>query len=286
MTERWLQVSSHLNDWIGRTESVEDVITAWPIQALQATFDLAGPALGAGDPIPPMWHWLFFLSTADHSQLGPDGHAARGGFLPPVDLPRRMFAGGRTQFLAPLRVGQVVRRTGTVVNIEEKEGRSGRLVFVTARFEVETDEGVAVVEEQDLVCREAGTGNQQPAPGETVIPDATWMQTITPDPTMLFRFSALTFNAHRIHYDRPYVTEVEGYPGLIVHGPISALWLLSLCTANDSRLVSGFSFRGRSPLFCSGPVSLRGGIGDPGTAELSAWSDDQRLAMTAKVTFG
>lgn len=286
MTERWLQVSSDLNDWLYQTESVEDVIAAWPIQALQATFDLAGPVLRVGDPIPPMWHWLFFLSTAKHSQLGPDGHAGRGGFLPPVELPRRMFAGGRTQFMAPLRVGQAACRTGTVINIEEKEGRSGRLVFVTTRFEVETDEGLAVVEEQDLVYREAGIGNQHPAPGETAIPDAAWMQTITPDPTMLFRFSALTFNGHRIHYDLPYVTEVEGYPGLIVHGPMSALWLLGLCTANDSRLVSSFSFRGRSPLFCSSPISLRGGIDDLGTAALSAWSHDQRLAMTAKVTFG
>lgn len=279
-------MSRHLHDWIGRTELVEDVITSWPINALQATFDLQDPTLRSGDPIPPMWHWLFFLSTTSRSRLGMDGHAKRGGFLPPVDLPRRMFAGGRTEFLAPLRVGQLARRTGTVVNVEEKEGRSGRLVFVTARFEVATDDGVAVVEEQDLVYRESATGSQHPVAGTDPIPEAAWTQTITPDPTLLFRFSALTFNGHRIHYDHPYVTGVEGYPDLIVHGPMTALWLLGLSQANDPRPVARFSFRGRSPLFCDGPIHLRGGPTENASSTMSAWSHDRRLAMTAEVTFG
>lgn len=274
------------DEWIGRSEVVEDLITSWPVAALQAVFDLDRPIPRPGDPIPPMWHWLFFLSTTRRSQLGSDGHAVRGGFLPPVDLPRRMFAGGRTEFLAPVRVGQTARRTGTVVRIEEKEGRRGPLVFVTARFEVSTEDGVAIVEEQDLVYREAAAGSQQPPPGSDPVPEAMWAETITPDPVMLFRFSALTFNSHRIHYDYPYVTETEGYPGLIVHGPMTAMWLIGLCTANDPRPVSRFSFRGRSPLFCDGPVGLRGGIGDGGSAGLSAWSHDLRLAMTAEVEFG
>jgi len=278
-------VPSQFDEWIGRTEVVEDLITAWPIDAMHATFDLPGSSAQPGDAIPPMWHWLYFLSTTGRSLLGPDGHAQRGGFLPPVDLPRRMFAGGRTKFLAPLLVGQRARRAGTVVSIEEKEGRSGRLVFVTARFEVATEDGVAVVEEQDLVYREAASGSQFPPPGDDPIPADAWEKTITPDPTMLFRFSALTFNGHRIHYDYPYVTEVEGYPGLIVHGPMTALWLLGCCRANDPRPVAGFSFRGRSPLFCDGPVSLRGGPSDDGSVALSAWSHDRRLAMTAEVEF-
>lgn len=285
MTGRWWRVSSQLDDWIGRTEVVEDVITSWPVDALQATFDLHDPAPRFGDPIPPMWHWLFFLSTTRRSSLGTDGHTKRGDFLPPVDLPRRMFAGGRTEFLAPLRVGQVARRTATVVNVEEKEGRSGRLVFVTARFEVATNDGLAVVEEQDLVYRDVATGSQHPVPGTDPIPEAAWSQTITPDPTMLFRFSALTFNGHRIHYDHPYVTDVEGYPDLVVHGPMTALWLLGLSQANDRRPVAGFSFRARSPLFCDGPIDLRGAPTDKESAAMSAWSHDLRLAMTAEVTF-
>ena len=275
-----------LDDWIGRSEVKEDLITAWPVEALRATFDLPDQPLVPGDPIPPMWHWLFFLSTTRRSELGPDGHAQRGGFLPPVELPRRMFAGGRTEFLAPLRIGQTARRTGTITGIQTKVGRSGRLVFVTARFEVVTDDGPAIVEEQDLVYREAATGSQAPAPGRDPIPNAAWMQTISPDPTMLFRFSALTFNGHRIHYDHPYVTEFEGYPGLIVHGPMTALWLLGVSTANDPRPVSRFSFRGHSPLFCDGPTSLRGDLTKAGAAELAAWSHDNRLAMTAEVEFG
>ena len=277
---------SRFDEWIGRTETVEDLVTAWPIDALRATFDLAGLPARAGDAVPPMWHWLFFLPTTHRSQLGPDGHAQRGGFLPPVDLPRRMFAGGRTEFLAPLRVGQVARRTGTVVEVTEKQGRSGPLVFVTARFEVATEDGLAIVEEQDLVYREAATGSQRLPPGSDPTPDAAWMRTITPDATMLFRFSALTFNGHRIHNDYPYVTGVEGYPGLIVHGPMTALWLLGLGRSNDQRPVTRFSFRGRSPLFCDGPVSLRGGPIDDASASMSAWSADHRLAMTAEVTFG
>ena len=142
-----------------------------------------------------------------------------------------------------------------------------------------------MIEEQDLVYREAATGSQRPPPGTDPIPSAEWNQTISPDPAMLFRFSALTFNGHRIHYDYPYVTEIEGYPGLIVHGPMTALWLLDLCRANDERPIVGFSFRGRSPLFCDGPVSLRGGLEEGGKAELSAWSHDRRLAMTAEVEF-
>ena len=276
---------SQLSEWIGRTEVVEDLITSWPVAALQATFDLDEAAPGPGDPIPPMWHWLFFLSTTRRASLGIDGHAKRGGFLPPVDLPRRMFAGGRTEFLAPLRVGQTARRTGTVINVEEKEGRSGRLVFVTVRFEIATDTGVAVVEEQDLVYREAAAGSQHPVAGTDPIPETAWSQTITPDPAMLFRFSALTFNGHRIHYDHPYVTGIEGYPDLIVHGPMTALWLLGLSRANDDRPVARFSFRGRSPLFCDGPIQLRGSFDQASAAELSAWSHDNRLATTAEVEF-
>jgi 3-methylfumaryl-CoA hydratase len=279
-------VPSQLDDWIGRTEVVEDLITSWPVEALQATFDLSEMAPRSGDPIPAMWHWLFFLPTTRRSNLAMDGHAKRGDFLPPVDLPRRMFAGGHTEFLAPLRVGQIARRTGSVVNVEEKEGRSGRLVFVTARFEIATADGVAVVEEQDLVYREAATGSQHPVAGTEPIPEAAWSQTITPATAMLFRFSALTFNGHRIHYDHPYVTGVEGYPDLIVHGPMTALCLLELSQANDRRPVARFSFRGRSPLFCDGPINLRGASTDNESAAMSAWSHDLRLAMTAEVTFG
>lgn len=274
-----------LQTWIGRREETDDLITAWPVQALEATLDLADSGPRPGDPLPPLWHWLFFLSTAAHSHLGPEGHARLGGFLPPVELPRRMFAGGRFTFHRPLRIGEQASRTGTVTRIEEKQGRSGRLVFVMVRYEITGEDGLAIVEEQDLVYREAPARSQVPAPGTGPIPAQPWSRSVDPDPVMLFRFSALTFNGHRIHYDYPYVTEVEGYPGLIVHGPLTALLLADLARREGPGPLESFSFRARSPLFADGPFTLLGVPGDNRTATLAVWSHDARLAMTAGAEF-
>ncbi len=279
-------MAEELPAWIGREERIEDLITAWPAAALQATLDLDEPPLREGDSLPPLWHWLYFLPTIPPSGLGPEGHAKLGGFLPPVPLPRRMFAGGRTEFLAPLRIGDRAHRLGTVVSVEEKEGRSGRLVFVTVRYEIATDSGPALIEEQDLVYREAPRGAQRPPPGDEPLPEGAWKREVTPDEVMLFRFSALTFNSHRIHYDRPYTTEVEGYPHLIVHGPLVALLLADLSRRHDPRAAQRFSFRGRSPLFADRPFTLLGGLEDGERATLSAWSHDRRLAVTAEVDYG
>jgi len=278
-------VAEDLQNWIGRRHEVEDVITLWPVQALQSTLDLPGPAPIDGDVLPPLWHWLFFLPTVAHSDLGPDGHAKLGGFLPPVGLPRRMFAGGRFEFHRPLHIGERARRVGTVVSIEEKQGRTGRLVFVVARYEVSGAAGLSIVEEQDLVYREASHGRHDPAPGSEPIPDGAWTRTVIPDPVMLFRFSALTFNGHRIHYDQPYVTEVEGYPGIVVHGPMTALLLADLAHRNGPGPLDSFSFRARSPLFTDGPFALRGELTVGHRAELSVWSHDLRLAVTADAEF-
>ena len=278
MTER-------LTDWIGTSEETEDLITSWPAVALQATFDFTDPPLQEGDELPPLWHWLYFLPTVPGSGLGPEGHARLGGFLPPVPLPRRMFAGGRTDFFAPLRIGQRARRVGTVVSVEEKQGRSGALVFVTVRYEVSTAAGLALTEEQDLVYREAAIGSETPAPGTDPIPEGAWTRTITPNEAMLFRFSALTFNAHRIHYDYPYVTGTEGYPHLIVHGPLTALLLADLARRNGPGSVRRFTFRGRAPLFADGAIALIGDMEQGSRARLSAWSHDRRLAMTAEAGF-
>lgn len=274
-----------LQDWVGSREESEDVIALWPVQALRATLDMDGPEPVTGDSLPPLWHWLFFLPTVAHSHLGPEGHARLGGFLPPVELPRRMFAGGRFAFHRPLRIGEQASRMGTVTLIEEKQGRSGRLVFVVVRYEITGEDGLAIVEEQDLVYREAPDGTRPPAPGAEPIPDEPWSRTVDPDPVMLFRFSALTFNGHRIHYDHPYVTEVEGYPGLIVHGPLTALLLADLARREGPGPLASFSFRARAPLFADGPFTLLGEPGGDQTATLAAWSHDARLAMTADAEF-
>ena len=269
-----------LQAWVGSRERIDDVVSLWPAQALHATLDLEGPSPSNGDPLPPLWHWLFFLPTVAHSGLGVDGHPERGGFLPPVPLPRRMFAGARYEFRRPLRIGEEARSTAEVVGVTEKSGASGPLVFVLVRYEIAGEEGVCVVAEHDIVYREAPRGAPDYTRGTGPIPAAAWSRTITPDPVMLFRYSALTFNAHRIHYDHPYVTLAEGYPGLVVHGPLTALLLADLAERNGPRALKTFTFRARSPLFAGSPITLLGDL-DGEHAELAAWSHDGRLAVTA-----
>jgi len=250
-----------LGEWIGRSESRTDVIGATPVAALRATLDLDPAGVAPGAALPPLWHWLFFLPLHRQSELGPDGHAERGGFLPPVTLPRRMWAGGRLVFTRPLRVGDEVTRTSTIENVVEKAGRSGPLVFVTVRHEISTTgaDEPSIVEHHDIVYRgEPQPGD--PAPEPAAAPgDAEWTRRIVPDDVLLFRYSALTFNGHRIHYDRRYVTETEGYPGLIVHGPLIATLLLDLLARElPGATVATFRFRAVRAAFDGAPLHLSG----------------------------
>jgi 3-methylfumaryl-CoA hydratase len=275
----------HLRSWIGRTETLEDTATPAPVRALSATLDRDDAVPQNGTPVPPCWHWLYFLPMARQSQLGPDGHPQRGGFLPPVPLPRRMWAGSRIEFLQPLRVGQALSRTSRILDVRVKDGRTGPLVFVNVRHEIHGDGALAIVEEHDIVYRD------MPAPGEaapapTPAPaDPQWERRIQPDDVLLFRYSALTFNGHRIHYDRQYVTEVEGYPGLIVHGPLIATLLLDLLRRQlpDAR-VKTFQFRAVKPLFDIASFVVCGRQDDAGTVKLWARNEDGHLAMDATAT--
>jgi len=239
-----------LRTWVGRTETRTDLATAAPYAALSATLDREDTEPAMGTAVPPLWHWLYFLPLAPMSDVGPDGHPKRGGFLPPVPLPRRMFAGGRFEFHHPLKVGEPMTRTSRITDVSGKTGRSGTLVFVTVRHEFANVGGIALTEEHDIVYRE-NPRVDVPVPKPTVAPSGeTFSREIVPDPVLLFRYSALTFNSHRIHYDRPYVTEVEGYPGLIVHGPLIATLLVDLLRRRlpDAK-VARFSFRAMRPLF-------------------------------------
>jgi len=213
---------AHLQTWQGKSETLSDTLTATPVAALSATLDRDDPAPAAGTAVPPLWHWLYFLPHARQSEIGPDGHPKRGGFLPPVPLPRRMWAGGRLRWDAanPLCVGQTVQRQSTIQSVKHKAGRSGELLFVLVEHRFSNENGLALTEEHDIVYRSAAQpGEAAPAPQTPPMDgQAAWSRTITADAVVLFRYSALTFNGHRIHYDRQYVTEVEGYPGLIVHG--------------------------------------------------------------------
>jgi 3-methylfumaryl-CoA hydratase len=273
----------HLRKWIGKTESRDDQITPTPIAALSATLDRDDPLPRTGDPLPPLWHWLYFLPIHRQSEIGPDGHAKRGGFLPPVPLPRRMWAGGRLRFEQPLRVADAISRISRIADVSLKQGRAGPLVFVLVRHEISNTQGLAWTEEHDIVYREhpkSGEKAPAPEPGPT---DAPWERTIHPDDVLLFRYSALTFNGHRIHYDRRYVTEVEGYPGLIVHGPLIATLLLDLLRRKmPEATVARFAFRAVSPLFDIAPFSVCGKPqGDGKTIELWAKNREGALAMQA-----
>jgi 3-methylfumaryl-CoA hydratase len=279
----------HLREWRGRTESRSDEITAAPIAALSATLDRDDPFPQPGDPLPPLWHWLYFLPIARQSELGPDGHARRGGFLPPVPLPRRMFAGDRVQFHRPLRVGEKISRLSRIADVNLKQGRSGPLVFVVVRHEISNREGIAVVEEHDIVYRDKPSPADAAPTPQTPTTGAVWIRQIQPDATLLFRYSALTFNGHRIHYDRRYTTEMEGYPGLVVHGPLIATLLLDLLRRNLADAgVASFSFRAIRPLFDTAPFSVCGKPAPDGkTAQLwatdSAMNSKGWLAMEATV---
>ena len=273
-------------EWIGRKERVEEELSPAPAQAMLATLEDGERRLGPGDPLPPLWHWLYFLPRVPASQIGKDGHPQRGGFLPPVELPRRMFAGARLHFRHPLAIGKPASRIGTVRDISQKHGASGNLVFVTVEYQVEQDGRVCVEEVQDIVYREPGTRIAAPAVVELpALPEDVWTRTITPDPVLLFRFSALTFNAHRIHYDRPYAINEEGYPGLVVHGPLTAVLLLDLVRRHTTRTVIAYTFRGRAPLFDLAPFRLTGQP-DGDTVVLEAAGPDGTIAMSATATLG
>lgn len=240
----------HLRTWIGRTETRIDLATAVPYAALSATLDRQDAEPANGTVVPPLWHWLYFLPISPLSEAGPDGHPKRGGFLPPVPLPRRMFAGGRFEFHQPLKIGEKITRTSRITDVTGKEGRSGTLVFVTVRHEIANAAGVALTEEHDIVYRENPRADAPVAIPQAARTDEAFSREIAPDPVLLFRYSALTFNSHRIHYDRTYVTEVEGYPGLIVHGPLIATLLVDLLRRNFPQAdVRSFSFRASRPLF-------------------------------------
>ena len=273
-----------LRQWLGRTERRSDSVHAAPLAALAATLDRDEALPAPGADVPPLWHWLFFTPLARQSQIGADGHAKRGDFLPPVPLPRRMWAGGRLEFLQPLRVGEEVTRDSRIVKVDAKSGRSGELVFVTVRHEVSNARGIALTEEHDIVYRDMPAPGAPPPTPQPAPSDATFSLEIVPDPVLLFRYSALTFNGHRIHYDRPYVTQVEGYPGLVVHGPLIATLLADLLRREQPQArMRRFAFTAMRPLFDTHAFTLCGRVdADPHHVALWARDHEGLLAMQAQ----
>ncbi len=242
-----------LSAWIGRRAVREDIVTARLADAYRATLapNLFTPE--NRDETPPGLHWCLAVPTPAETDLGPDGSEARGSFLPPAPLPRRMWAGGEVETIAPIRIGAAIRRTTTIADIQERQGRSGRLCFVTIRHAIESDGVIAVRERHDLVFREAGRGA---AVAASARPKADLVWQVDPSPILLFRFSALTFNGHRIHYDHPYATQTEGYGGLVVHGPLQADLLLNQAAVLLGAAPRRFSYRCIAPLTAGRPFEV------------------------------
>lgn len=277
---------AHLQQWVGRSETLHDDISAAPLRGLAATLDRDDAPPVAGTPVPPLGHWLFFLPQHRQSELGPDGHARRGGFLPPVPLPRRMWAGGRLVWEPgnPLAVGDAAQKRSRIASVVHKRGRTGDLLFVLVRHEVHNARGLCLTEEHDIVYRAAPQPGE-PAPQPVAAPqEAAWQRCIVPDDVLLFRYSALTFNGHRIHYDRRYVTEVEGYPGLIVHGPLIATLLTDLVRRHaPGAFLRRFDFKAVRPTFDGHPMTLRGQPGAEGQP-LRLWASDHEGWLTMQAT--
>jgi 3-methylfumaryl-CoA hydratase len=282
-------VDHHFEDWVGREETCSDRILPSSARALAATLDLERSPC-AGEPLPPGWHWMFFNPVIRRSGLGSDGHPARGGFLPPIELPRRMWAGGRIRYAADLPVGTDATRRSRILKVEHKAGKRGSLWFVTVEHSTACDgsDAPCIVEEQDIVYREATAPGAAPAPPPARHDaEAQWSQVFTPDTTLLFRYSALTFNGHRIHYDQAYARNEEGYPDLVVHGPLTAT-LLQLFAAEHGprhRRMTRFDFRGVTPLFVDRPFRLEGRETDKGGLAVWARGPDGELAMSGTAAF-
>ena len=277
-----------LRSWIGRTERTSDIVTATPCAALLATLDREPLRPSEGTPLPPLWHWLYCLPLHRQSMIGDDGHARRGAFLPPVDLPRRMWAGGRLEFREPLRVGDRIERVSTIDDVVHKRGRSGALVFVSVRHEIHRNASsdVALTEVHDIVYREARRADDAAPPPRPAPATSTWCCQWNADEVRLFRYSALTFNGHRIHYDRAYVRDVEGYPGLVVHGPLLATLLVDLVVREQPHAkVAAFAFRALHPIFDGQPFEVCGEPSRDGRS-VALWARDHAgaLAMQASAT--
>ena len=263
-------MSDDIQTWIGRRETVEAMLDPWPVKALRATLDLEPADAAPLETLPPLWHWLYFLETAPRSQIGVDGHPFRGAFMPPISLPRRMFAGGRSHYLSPLKLGRPASQSREILKIEPKTSGSGELVFVTVGYSYAQDGVVCVHEERDFVF----LGPQPAAPPVTVEAPApgAWRIALTPDPVLLFRFSALTFNGHRIHYDTVYAQAEENLPERVVHGPLTAILLAELARLRAGARLAEFEFRARKPFFVDQPMTLDGEAGEGGALVLNARS--------------
>ncbi|MDX1513289.1 MAG: MaoC family dehydratase N-terminal domain-containing protein [Gammaproteobacteria bacterium] len=255
--------------------------------ALTATLDRDDPPYVEGVPFPPGWHWLCFPEVVRLSDTGHDGHPRTGGFMPPVPLPRRMWGGNRMTFERPVASGQALERRSTIADVRFRDGAGGAMCIVTVRHEIHDARGLCTIEEHDVVYREATKPGAPPAKPRPAPAGAVWTRTVTPSPVLLFRFSALTMNSHRIHYDRRFAVEEEGYPGLVFHGPLTMILLMDLCRRElPDAVLAGFSVRATAPLYDDRPFGIHGVPGPTaGEARFWAMTPEGALAMDGTASF-
>lgn len=276
-------MSDDFSAWVGKSETVTDVLEPARSNALRAALGEDG-ILKAGDAMPQLHHWLYFWNVVAPAGLGPDGHPAKGGFLPPVPLPRRMWAGGRLKFVAPLHLGEAVTKVSTIKSVTAKSGKSGDLVFVTVEHQLSNAAGLAIIEEQDLVYKgETAPGALKAPASEGPAPSAPWQASVMPDTVLLFRYSALTMNGHRIHYDLPYAMDEEAYPALVVHGPLQATLLADLASKSLGKPLATFDFRGQVPAFAGTRLDICGEPADVGGAFWTEQSGGKNMVATVTV---
>ena len=273
--------------WTPKVDSCTEIISPTSVNRLAATLDEAEPDYGDGDNLPPLWHWIFFIKPVPHAGLGRDGHPQRGGFLPPVQLPRRMFAGMKTDFLHPLIIGHEAERESEVIDVKEKNGASGPLIFIRVLTKIKQKGRLCIMDEQEIVYREMGAPLTLPETKHLPEPPAnSWSQEMIADAAMLFRFSAMTFNGHKIHYDRTYAATEEGYPALVVHAPLLAMLLLQLVRRNTGKRVRRFEYRAMAPLFDGQPFQLSAVEEGTDSVNMRVLRADGKTAARARCVVG
>lgn len=276
-------IAAEFADWIGRSSTVDDEVTLPAVRRMAAMLDLDPQSFDHGSAIPPHWYSMFFTPNARRSQIGHDGHPRKGDFLPPIPLPRRMFVGRKVVFPGTLRVGDRASKRSEIVGITQKQGRSGTLVFLAVRHTIAVEGRPAVVEQQEVVYRDAPDGESRPAPAAAVPSGAAWSATYAMDPVLVFRYSALTWNGHRIHYDADYARREEGYPGCVMNGALTLHLVIEEALARaGGRRLSGLSARLVKPLFVGGQLTVAGSPADGPTVE--AWAGDEQGALAATCT--
>jgi len=271
------------DEWVGKTIESNDSMAPEQLQRFAALMDQNPDSVSSGSELPPCAHWCFFTPVDRQSNIAADGHAMKGDFLPPVELPKRMWAGGKITFKKPLLAGTPAKKISTVESINNKEGRTGKLCFVTVRHQVSARGAVAVDEEQQIVYRKESENDAYPTRTQPLDINPDWEISTTPDSVQLFRFSALTFNSHRIHYDQDYVRKTEGYPGLVVHGPYLLVLLLDALRSRDESVIEDVEYRAVGPVYLGEEITIHGKAVDNQRTELRVTGPDGKLAMKATV---